>query len=152
METCKHQPIEFAKSERVDGFFSQYTDLSPSQRPFRSSSLITAMIVGQSHSVSAASRGELWFVVHDLCLPAYRSAGTAHVDPRLGRWARQGIPVTDQLIDACRIDIRDFGQRGRRKWCASMLADQTGNVIPHPAFKNGDGFVFHRRKTQEPTG
>jgi CDP-diacylglycerol pyrophosphatase len=35
------------------------------------------MIVGQSHSVSAASRGELWFVVHDLCLPAYRSIGVA---------------------------------------------------------------------------
>jgi hypothetical protein len=31
-----------------------------------------------------------------------------------------------------------------------MLADQTGNVITHPAFKNGDGFVLHRRATISP--
>jgi hypothetical protein len=42
----------------------------------------------------------------------------------------------------CRIQIQDFGQCGRRKWRASTLADQTGNVITHSAFKNGDGFVL----------
>ena len=47
-----------------------------------------------------------------------------------------------------RIDIRDFGQCGRRKWHASILADQTGNVITHPAFKYCDGFVLHRRATK----
>ena len=61
---------------------------------------------------------------------------------------RRRIPVTDQLVNVCRIDIRNFGQCGRRKWRASILADQTGNVIPHPAFKNGDGFVLHRRATK----
>jgi hypothetical protein len=39
--------------------------------------LIAATVAGQPHSVSAASRGELWFVVHDMCLPAYRSIGVA---------------------------------------------------------------------------
>jgi CDP-diacylglycerol pyrophosphatase len=39
--------------------------------------LIAAMVAGQPHSVSAANRGELWFVVHDMCLPAYRSIGVA---------------------------------------------------------------------------
>jgi CDP-diacylglycerol pyrophosphatase len=39
--------------------------------------LIATMVAGQSHSVSGANRGELWFVVHDICLPAYRSIGVA---------------------------------------------------------------------------
>jgi CDP-diacylglycerol pyrophosphatase len=39
--------------------------------------LIAAMVAGQPHSVSAANGSELWFVVHDLCLPAYRSIGVA---------------------------------------------------------------------------
>jgi chaperone required for assembly of F1-ATPase len=62
------------------------------------------------------------------------------------------FPITDQLLDVRRIDNRDFGQCGRQKRRASILADQTGNVIPHPAFKNGDGFVFHRHSTQESPG
>ena len=39
--------------------------------------LIAAMVAGQPHSVSAANRSELWFVVHDVCLPVYRSIGVA---------------------------------------------------------------------------
>ena len=39
--------------------------------------LIAAMVAGQPHSVSAANRRDLWFVVHDMCLPAYRSIGVA---------------------------------------------------------------------------
>jgi hypothetical protein len=39
--------------------------------------LTAAMALGQLHSVSAANRGELWFVIHDICLPAYRSIGVA---------------------------------------------------------------------------
>lgn len=39
--------------------------------------LIAAMVAVQSHSVSAANRDELWFVVHNMCLPAYRSIGVA---------------------------------------------------------------------------
>jgi CDP-diacylglycerol pyrophosphatase len=39
--------------------------------------LIAAMVAGRSHPVSAANRGELWFVVHDMCLPAYQSIGVA---------------------------------------------------------------------------
>jgi CDP-diacylglycerol pyrophosphatase len=39
--------------------------------------LIAAMVAGQPHSVSAANHGELWFVVHNMCLPAYRSIGVA---------------------------------------------------------------------------
>jgi CDP-diacylglycerol pyrophosphatase len=39
--------------------------------------LAAAITSGQLHSVSAANRGELWFVVHDICLPAYRSIGVA---------------------------------------------------------------------------
>jgi hypothetical protein len=31
------------------------------------------------------------------------------------------------------------------KTAASILADQIGNVITNPTFKNGDGFVLHRR-------
>ena len=39
--------------------------------------LIAVMVAAQPHSVSAANRGELWFVVHDMCLPAYQSIGVA---------------------------------------------------------------------------
>jgi hypothetical protein len=39
--------------------------------------LIAATVAGPSQYVSAANRGELWFVVHDMCLPAYRSIGVA---------------------------------------------------------------------------
>ena len=39
--------------------------------------LIGAMVAGEPHTVSAANRGELWFVVHNMCLPAYRSIGVA---------------------------------------------------------------------------
>jgi CDP-diacylglycerol pyrophosphatase len=39
--------------------------------------LIAAMVAGQSPSVSAANRGELWLVVHDICLLAYRRIGVA---------------------------------------------------------------------------
>jgi CDP-diacylglycerol pyrophosphatase len=39
--------------------------------------LIAAMVAGPSPSVSAANRGELWLIVHDICLPAYRSIGVA---------------------------------------------------------------------------
>ena len=33
------------------------------------------MAAAQPHSVAAADRSELWFVVHDMFLPAYRSTG-----------------------------------------------------------------------------
>jgi CDP-diacylglycerol pyrophosphatase len=39
--------------------------------------LITAMVAAQPHSVSAANRSELWFVVNNMCLQAYRSIGVA---------------------------------------------------------------------------
>jgi CDP-diacylglycerol pyrophosphatase len=39
--------------------------------------LIAAIVAGQPPSLSAANRGELWLVVHDICLPAYRSIGVA---------------------------------------------------------------------------
>jgi CDP-diacylglycerol pyrophosphatase len=39
--------------------------------------LIAAVFAGQPAFVSAANRDELWFVVDDLCLPAYRSLGVA---------------------------------------------------------------------------
>jgi CDP-diacylglycerol pyrophosphatase len=39
--------------------------------------LTSVMVAAQPHSVAAANRGELWFVVHDICLPAYRSIGVA---------------------------------------------------------------------------
>jgi CDP-diacylglycerol pyrophosphatase len=35
--------------------------------------LAAAVAAAQPHSVAAADRSELWFVVHDMCLPAYRS-------------------------------------------------------------------------------
>src|SRR5262245_20285284 len=35
------------------------------------------MVAAEPQSVSAASRGGLWFVVHDICLPAYQSIGVA---------------------------------------------------------------------------
>jgi CDP-diacylglycerol pyrophosphatase len=48
---------------------------------FSMSAVITGLIgvifAGQPHSVSAANRSGLWVVVHDLCLPAYRSIGVA---------------------------------------------------------------------------
>jgi hypothetical protein len=61
-------------------------------------------------------------------------------------YGRHKIPVMDQFLDVRRIDIRDFGQCRSQKRRASILADQTGNVIPHTAFKNGNGLVFHRRQ------
>jgi CDP-diacylglycerol pyrophosphatase len=39
--------------------------------------LIAAMVASQSPSATAANRGELWLVVHDICLLAYRSIGVA---------------------------------------------------------------------------
>jgi CDP-diacylglycerol pyrophosphatase len=39
--------------------------------------MIAAMVAGQSPAESAANRGELWLVVHDICLPAYLSIGVA---------------------------------------------------------------------------
>jgi len=40
----------------------------------------------------------------------------------------------------------------RVQYRGRLGADQTGNVIPHPAFKEGDGFAFHRCATQESPG
>jgi CDP-diacylglycerol pyrophosphatase len=40
-------------------------------------SLSAAIVAGLLHSVSAADRDELWFIVHEICLPAYRSLGIA---------------------------------------------------------------------------
>ena len=40
-----------------------------------STGLITAVVAGQLHSVSAANRTALWAVVHDICVSAYRSIG-----------------------------------------------------------------------------
>jgi CDP-diacylglycerol pyrophosphatase len=37
--------------------------------------LILATIANLPHSASAANRGELWVVVHDICVPAYQSIG-----------------------------------------------------------------------------
>jgi CDP-diacylglycerol pyrophosphatase len=39
--------------------------------------LIAPVLAGQRQSASAASGGGLWFVVHDICLPAYQSIGVA---------------------------------------------------------------------------
>jgi CDP-diacylglycerol pyrophosphatase len=39
--------------------------------------LIVAFVADQPHHVSAADRSALWAVVHDICLPAYRSIGVA---------------------------------------------------------------------------
>lgn len=35
------------------------------------------MLIGQPQPASAATGGGLWFVVHDICLPAYQSIGVA---------------------------------------------------------------------------
>ena len=37
--------------------------------------LILATIANLPHSASAANRGGLWVVVHDICVPAYQSIG-----------------------------------------------------------------------------
>jgi CDP-diacylglycerol pyrophosphatase len=37
--------------------------------------LILATIANLPHSTSAADRGGLWAVVHDICVPAYQSIG-----------------------------------------------------------------------------
>jgi hypothetical protein len=37
--------------------------------------LILATIANLPHSASAANRGGLWAVVHDICVPAYQSIG-----------------------------------------------------------------------------
>ena len=39
--------------------------------------LAAAAAAAQPHSVPAANRDELWFVVHDMCLPVYNSVGAA---------------------------------------------------------------------------
>jgi CDP-diacylglycerol pyrophosphatase len=39
--------------------------------------LIAAVVSGQPPSVPAADRGDLWLIVHDICLPAYRRIGIA---------------------------------------------------------------------------
>src|SRR5262245_8830503 len=38
---------------------------------------LAAAAASQPHSVPAANRDELWFVVHDMCLPVYHSVGVA---------------------------------------------------------------------------
>src|ERR1700680_4567500 len=37
--------------------------------------LILAAVANLPHSASAANRGGLWVVVHDICVPAYQSIG-----------------------------------------------------------------------------
>jgi len=53
-----------------------------------------------------------------------------------------------------RIDIGGFGKCRRQDRRALIFADEIGYLIPHSAFKNGNGFVFHntQRKTQESPG
>src|ERR1700730_1384374 len=38
---------------------------------------ILATLANLPHSASAANRGGLWVVVHDICVPAYQSIGVA---------------------------------------------------------------------------
>src|SRR2546421_12079825 len=62
---------------------------------------------------------------------------------------RGGLPVVDQFADMGGIDVRNLGQRRRHERGASVLADEVGDLIPRPAFENGDGLVFHRYGSQD---
>jgi hypothetical protein len=44
--------------------------------------LIVATIANLPHSASAANRGGLWVIVHDICVPAYQSIGVGFLVPR----------------------------------------------------------------------
>jgi CDP-diacylglycerol pyrophosphatase len=67
--------------------------------------LIAGMVAGQAHSVSAADRDELWFVVHDMCLPAYRSLGVAFpcVEVNIANGLERGYAVLQTPSSAAHV-------------------------------------------------
>jgi CDP-diacylglycerol pyrophosphatase len=69
--------------------------------------LIAAMIVGQPQSASAANRDELWFVVHDMCLPAYQSIGVAFpcLEVNIGDGVDRGFAVLQAPSSAAHIIV-----------------------------------------------
>jgi CDP-diacylglycerol pyrophosphatase len=70
-------------------------------------SLTAAIVAGQPHSVSAADRDELWFVVHDMCLPAYRSLGVAFpcVEVNITQGLERGFAVLQTPSSATHIIV-----------------------------------------------
>ncbi len=67
--------------------------------------LTAAMAVGQLHSVSAANRGGLWFVVHDICLPAYRSIGVSFpcLEVNIANGLDRGVAVLQTPASAAHV-------------------------------------------------
>ena len=57
--------------------------------------LIAGIVAGQPQAASPGNRGDLWFVVHDICLPAYRSIGVAFpcLDVNIARGLDRGFAV-----------------------------------------------------------
>jgi CDP-diacylglycerol pyrophosphatase len=57
--------------------------------------LILATIANLPHSASAANRGGLWAVVHDICVPAYQSIGVGFpcVEVNIANGLERGFAV-----------------------------------------------------------
>jgi CDP-diacylglycerol pyrophosphatase len=72
-----------------------------------STGLIAAVVAGQLHSVSAANRTALWAVVHDICLPAYRSIGVAFpcLEVNIGDGLDRGFAVLQAPSSATHVIV-----------------------------------------------
>lgn len=68
--------------------------------------LVAATAAGQ-RSVSAASRDDLWFVVHDICLPAYRSLGVAFpcLEVNIANGVARGFAVLQSPLSAAHVIV-----------------------------------------------
>ena len=110
--------------------------------------LILATIANLPHSASAANRGGLWAVVHDICVPAYHAGGIlggiSTGQPVVARFA---VKPTSSILQPRRTVDR-FGAeteivtKGRHDPCVGIRAVPVGEAMV--ACVLADQFLRHR--------
>jgi hypothetical protein len=107
--------------------------------------LILATIANLPHSASAANRGGLWAVVHDICVPAYHAGGIlggiSTGQPVVARFAvkpTSSILQPRRTIDRSGADT-EIATKGRHDPCVGIRAVPVGRCR-HPA-DSGAGLV-----------
>ena len=114
---------------------------------------ILATIANLPHSASAANRGGLWAVVHDICVPAYHAGGIlggiSTGQPVVARFAvkpTSSILQPRRTIDRSGADT-EIATKGRHDPCVGIRAVPVGEAMA--ACVLADQFLRHRAQVGE---
>jgi CDP-diacylglycerol pyrophosphatase len=111
---------------------------------FATMGLMLATVANLAHSASAANRGGLWAVVHDICVPAYLSIGVGFpcAEVSIADGLERGFAVLRAPSSATHVIVVPYRSYFRHRKpgvaegkCAKLL----GGSMGRPPFRRGRG-------------